>query len=166
MRAGHSKREQAEAEARRLVHTYADLILRLSYVHLRSTHDAEDICQIVLLRVMTKAPHFGSAEHERAWIIRTTANACRDLLRSAARRTTVALEAAGEPEAPEIPDGSVTDAVQRLPHDQREAIHLHYYEGLSIREIAGITGSSEAAITKRLSRARQTLRHTLGEDHD
>lgn len=159
-------RDAAQAQAEHLVTSYADMILRLSYTYLGSTHDAEDICQTVLLRAMTKAPRFRDAGHERAWIIRTTANACKDLLRSAARRTTVALEAAGEPEAPAAPDGTVADAVARLPREQREAIHLHYFEGLPIAEIARVSGASEAAIAKRLSRARQTLRQTLGDHHD
>ena len=153
----------AEAQAQRLVAAYADMILRLSYTYLHSTTDAEDICQTVLLRVMTSAPVFSGPEHERAWVVRTTINACKDLLRSAARRTTVALEAAGEPEAPEPPDGTVADAVSHLPRDQREAIHLHYYEGYSIAEVASLVGASEAAVTKRLSRARQALRRTLGD---
>lgn len=155
--------DAAEAQATRLVTTYADMILRLSYTYLHNTADAEDICQTVLLRTMTQAPAFAGPEHERAWIIRTTINACKDLLKSAARRTTVALEAAGEPEAPEPPDTAVIDAVSRLPQNQREAIHLHYYEGLSITEVAHIVGASEAAVTKRLSRARATLRTTLGD---
>jgi RNA polymerase sigma-70 factor (ECF subfamily) len=155
-------RENAENEATRLVNTYSDMILRLSYSYLGSTVDAEDICQTVLLRLMTKAPDFSDQDHERAWIIRTTANACRDLLRSSARRTTVSLEAAGEPEAPAMPDGTVADAVARLPRDQRMAIHLHYFEGLPIAQVARITRASEAAVTKRLSRARQTLRTALG----
>ena len=158
-----ARREDCEAQAKRLVDTYADMILRLSYTYLHSTSDAEDICQTVLLRVMTRAPEFSGPEHERAWVIRTTINACKDLLRSAARRSTVALEAAGEPEAPQAPDDAVTDAVSRLPRDQREAIYLHYYEGYPIAEVARLVGASEAAVTKRLSRARQTLRRTLGD---
>ena len=156
-------RTSAEAQAERLVANYADMILRLSYSYLHTTVDAEDICQTVLLRTMTNAPFFSGPEHERAWIIRTTINACKDLLKSSARRTTVALEAAGEPEAPEPPDATVTDAVARLPYDQREAIYLHYYEGYPISEVARLVGASEAAVTKRLSRARATLRHTLGD---
>lgn len=155
-------REKAESEATRLVNTYSDMILRLSYSYLGSTADAEDICQTVLLRLMTKAPNFSDRDHERAWITRTTVNACKDLLRSSARRSTVSLEAAGEPEAPAVPDGTVVDAVARLPRDQRLAIHLHYFEGLPIHQVARITKASEAAITKRLSRARQTLRTALG----
>ncbi|MBE6479909.1 MAG: sigma-70 family RNA polymerase sigma factor [Atopobiaceae bacterium] len=151
-----------EREAERLVETYADTILRLAFVQLGSTADAEDVCQTVLMRLLTHAPRLNGPDHERAWVIRTTINACRDLLRSAARRTTVALEAAGEVEAPPEPDGTVADAVSRLPRDQREAIHLHYYEGLPIAQVAQLVGASEAAVTKRLSRARETLRHTLG----
>lgn len=156
-------RANAEVQATRMVDTYADMVLRLSYTYLHTTADAEDICQTVLLRAMTNAPSFSDPEHERAWIIRTTINACKDLLKSSARRTTVALEAAGEPEAPEVPDATVRDAVARLPHDQREAIYLHYYEGYPIAEVARLVGASEAAVTKRLSRARATLRHTLGD---
>lgn len=157
-----ASRTSAKMEAERLVATYADMILRLSYTYLHSTADAEDICQTVLLRVMTGSPTFSSSEHERAWIVRTTINACKDLLRSAARRTTVALEDAGEPIAPGPPDDTVAEAVSQLPRDQREAIYLHYYEGYSIAEVAGLVGASEAAVTKRLSRARQALRNSLG----
>ena len=82
-----------KAEAERLVYTYSDLILRLSYTYLKSTHDAEDICQTVFLKLLTSGQAFDSPAHEKAWIIRTTANACKDLLRSAHRRRTVALEA-------------------------------------------------------------------------
>ena len=69
-------------EVERLVRLYSDSILRLSYSYLRSTHDAEDICQDVLLKLLTARPSFVSDEHERAWVIRTTANACKDQLRT------------------------------------------------------------------------------------
>ena len=38
------------ADAERLVQTYSDLILRLAYTYLKSTHDAEDICQNIFPR--------------------------------------------------------------------------------------------------------------------
>lgn len=83
-------------EVERLVRLYSDSILRLSYSYLRSTHDAEDICQDVLLKLLTARPSFASDEHERAWVIRTTANACKDQLRAARRKDTT-LEGAQEP---------------------------------------------------------------------
>lgn len=45
-----------EQEAQRLVETYSDLILRLSYTYLNHTQDAQDICQTVFLKLWEKAP--------------------------------------------------------------------------------------------------------------
>ena len=154
-------RRANEVEAERLVGAYADLILRLSYTYLKSTHDAEDICQTVLLKLMGAAARFEGPEHERAWVIRTTANACKDVLRSGHRRRTVGLEAAPDAAAPEEPESEVVDAVMALPCKYREAIYLHYYEGYSIREIAKLTGRSESAVSAHLSRGRAKLRTML-----
>lgn len=150
-------------EAERLVRTYADLILRLAYTYLKSTHDAEDICQNVFLKLLTGGYTFDSAEHEKAWVIRATANACKDSLRAAHRRC-VGLEAVAEAAAPEAPDSAVLDAVMALPQKYREAVYLHYYEGYSVREIAKLLGRSEAAVSAHLSRGRKSLRTTLGGD--
>ena len=48
--AGEPTSRLIEAEANRLVATYADTILRVSYTYLHNTQDAEDICQEVLLK--------------------------------------------------------------------------------------------------------------------
>lgn len=161
------ERPSNEAEAERLVQAHADLILRLSYTYLHSTHDAEDICQTVLVKLLDRAGAFESAEHERAWVVRTTANACKDVLRSARRRRSVGLNAAADAEAPEAPDSTVVDAVMSLPEAYREAIYLHYYEGYTAREIAGMTGRSEDAVAAHLSRGRVKLRSLLeGAEHE
>ena len=150
------------AEAERLVNTYSDLILRLSYTYLKNTQDAEDICQTVFLKLLTSGQTFDSPAHEKAWIIRATANACKDTMRNAFRRRTVALEAVAETPAPMAPENDVLEAVMALPENYREAVYLHYFEGYSVREIAGLLGRSESAVTAHLSRGRQKLRMTLG----
>ena len=45
-----------EQRAQELVERYADFILRLSYAYLKNTHDAQDICQDVLLKLLTERP--------------------------------------------------------------------------------------------------------------
>ena len=151
------RKRQPDTEAQRLVQTYADLILRLGYTYLKSTHDAEDVCQNVLIKLLQTDRAFESAEHERAWIVRATANACKDVLRSARRRTSVALDAVAEAAAPEVPDSAVLEAV----------MELHYYEGYTAREIADMTGGTEDAVAARLSRGRKKLRALLeGADDD
>lgn len=154
-------REIDPREAERLVNTYSDLILRLSYTWLKSTQDGEDICQTVLLKLLTAERAFDSPAHEKAWVIRATVNACKDELR-AFRRKAVPLEAAAEAAAPEPPRSEVLEAVMALPEHYREAIYLFYYEGYSIDEIAALTGRSGAAVSAHLSRGRKKLRTMLG----
>ena len=101
-------------EAERLVHAYSDLILRLSYTYLKSTDDAQDICQTVFLKLLQKPRAFSSPEHEKAWIIRTAVNLCKDHLKSGWRRATVALDAAEAVPAPAEEEGSLLSAVNLL----------------------------------------------------
>jgi len=155
----HMKRDQQEAE--RLVNAYSDLILRLSYTYLRSTQDGEDVCQTVLLKLLTGEGEFQCPEHERAWVIRATINACKDELR-AFRRKAVPLEEVRDQAAPEPPRSDVLETVMALPGKYREAIYLFYYEGYSVKEIGELTGRSEAAVSAHLSRGRKKLRDMLG----
>ena len=74
-----TKHEMGTGSRRGQRTTYADTILRVSYTYLRSTQDAEDICQDVLLKALGHTGSFDSAEHERAWIVRVAINAAKDL---------------------------------------------------------------------------------------
>lgn len=169
-----SAQELLDLDPERLVNTYSDMILRLSYTYLHTTADAEDICQDVLLKLIRRKHPFRSLEHERAWIIRVTINACKDLLRRAAAHPQVALDDVAEPlSEPHVSEASamsatarVLQAVMSLPADQRIAIYLHYYEGYSIRGIALVTGRSESAVAQHLSRGRKQLRPLLEGDLD
>lgn len=156
--------EMDPREAERLVETYSDLILRLSYTYLKSAQGGEDICQTVLLKLLTGNETFDSPEHERAWVVRTAINCCKDELR-AFRRRSVPLEEAEETAAPEPPRSDVLDAVMALPRKYREAIYLFYYEGYSIDEIGALTGRSGAAVSAHLSRGRKKLKTMLGGEN-
>lgn len=152
------------AEAERLVETYSDLILRLSYTYLKSTEDAQDICQSVFLKLLQPPRSFGSPEHERAWIIRAAVNLCKDHLKSRWRRSTVGLEAAGEVPAPAAEEGSLLSAVELLPPKYRAVIYLYYYEGYNAREIGDLLGEKPATIATRLDRGRRRLRDLLEQE--
>lgn len=163
-------RERRRAE--RLVNAYADLILRVAYTYLGSRADAEDVCQEVLMRLLRRKEPFQSTEHERAWVVRVTANLCKDLLRRRASHLTLALNEVAEPASDEPADEfesttRVLRAVMRLPLAYREAIFLHYYENYSIRDVARACDCSEDAAAARLSRGRAKLRKILkGDDLD
>ena len=150
-----------ETQARRLVETYADLIVRVSSSYLKRTCDAEDICQTVFLKYITEDRAFESEEHEKAWIIRVTVNACKDHLKSAFLRHSVPLDEAKEVCAPESPGPVLLDALRTLPKDQRISLYLYYYEGYPVKEIAAILGKRENTVSAWLSRGRRRLRQYL-----
>lgn len=153
-----------EAALEQLIGRHADMVYRLAYTYVGNRADAEDLVQMVFLKAFANAPSLTDAEHEKAWLIRVTANAGKDALRARKRREVpLALDertadpCAPSPEAP----GPVTEAVLALPPAYREVVFLYYYEDYSTREIAALTDSSEVAVRARLSRARKKMRAAL-----
>ena len=163
-----------DRDPERLVRTYADLVLRVCYTYLRSTADAEDICQDTLMKLLLREEPFLDLGHERAWVMRVAANACKNLLRDRGAHPEAPLDAVPEPAAVQTHDEEelrrrddrVLAAVMALPLPQREAVYLHYYEGYPTREVARIVGASDDAVRQRLSRARASLRDDLKGDYD
>lgn len=163
-----------DRDPERLVRDYADLVLRVCYTYLRSTADAEDVCQDTLVKLLLREGSFHDPGHERAWVVRVAINACRNLLRDRGAHPTVGLDAVAEPAVAQAPgedalrqrDERVLGAVMALPLPQREAVYLHYYEGYPTREVARIVGATDDAVRQRLSRARASLRDNLKGDYD
>ena len=73
---------RSEEEANRAIEQYADTVRRICMVHLKNEADTEDIFQTVFLKYVLHSVSFENPEHEKAWFIRVTINACRDLLKS------------------------------------------------------------------------------------
>ena len=156
---GENWREPAE-----LARAYAPAIYRLAYARTGSRADAEDIMQEVFVRLLRAGPDFADRAHARAWLLRVAANCANDWFRAPWRRREGPLT--DSLPAPEHEDGDVVEAVLALPAKYRTAVHLYYYEELSVAEIAKITGKSESAVKSRLFRARAMLREALKEDDD
>ena len=157
-----SEREMAEA-----IQRYGDTVRRLCMVHLKNYADTEDIFQTVFLKYALTSVSFDSDEHEKAWLIRVTLNACRDLLRSVFRSRTVSLEELMEQPAQLSADHrEVLEAVLSLPARYRDVVYLHYYEEYTAPEIARILGKNVNTVYTRLTRAKGLLREKLGGDGD
>ena len=147
----------------RIVAAYSDMLLRLACTRLGSAADAEDAVQETFLRLLTARPAFRDAEHEKAWLIRTTLQRASDIRRKALRRA-VPLEEIQEPVAPESPGEELRSTVRALPEKYGTVIHLYYYEGYTIKEIARLLGLPAATVGTRLARGRERLRQMLKED--
>ena len=158
---------RSEWEANRAIDRYADLVRRVCMIHLKNHADTEDIFQTVFLKYVTGTTEFESEEHEKAWFIRVTINACKDLLRSFFRSRTVSLDDLLE-QPDQVPEDhrEVLEAVLALPDKYRDVVYLHYYEGYTAPEIGKILGKNENTIYTRLTRARGLLKEKLGGDDD
>ena len=146
----------------RLVAEHSSMLLRLACTRLQDPADAEDAVQETFLRLLTTCPQFRDAEHEKAWLIRTTLHRAADLRRSAARRNLPLEEAAQAAAAEE--NGDLLAAVRSLPEKYSTVIHLHYYEGYSMQEIGTLLGLPAPTVGTRLARGRERLRQMLKED--
>ena len=155
---------RSEQEVNEAIERYADTVRRLCMLHLKNHADTEDIFQTVFLKYLLSSKEFETPEHEKAWFIRVTVNACRDLLKSFFRSHTVSMEELlDQPSLPQQ-DHEVLEAVLSLPVRYKDAVYLHYYEGYTAPEIAKILGKNVNTIYTLLNRARQLLREKLGGD--
>lgn len=158
---------RSEQEANRAIERYADTVRRICMIHLKNHADTEDIFQNVFLKYVLSTTVFESEEHEKAWFIRVTINACRNLLKSFFRSRTVSLDTLlDQPAEMTENDRTVLDAVLALPPKYRDVVYLHYYEGYTAPQIGEILKKNVNTIYTLLTRAKQALRETLGGDDD
>ena len=158
---------RSEEEANRAIDRYADTVRRICMVHLKNYSDTEDIFQTVFLKYILYPEPFESEEHEKAWIIRVTINACRDLLKSFFHSRTVPLDSLIEKPG-EIPEDhrEILEAVLSLPAKYKDAVYLYYFEGYSASEIASILKKNVNTVYTLLNRARHLLKNRLEEVPD
>ena len=132
---------------------------------LRSDEDAEDAVQEAICAAFERRGSLREADKFRPWLLRILVNKCYDTCRR--RRPTVDLEDVADYLPAKTQDHTerltLWQAVMTLSGDLRSAVTLLHYDGLSIREISGVLGISEAAVKTRLSRGRARLRQLLEE---
>jgi RNA polymerase sigma factor (sigma-70 family) len=124
--------------------------------------EAEDLVQEALLRAYLGLSQLRDPSRFSAWLCGIAVNLAKMRLRRRAVELRVVLEPTtdgglDERELLEL----VREAVEILPAGQRDAVLLHYIDGLSCEEIAALLGTSPGAIRVRLHRARQQLREQL-----
>ena len=132
---------RSEQEVNRAIEQYSDMIRRLCMIHLKNYADTEDIFQTVFLKYVLSFVSFESKEHEKAWFIRVTINACKDLLKSFIRGRTISLdERIEQPSEMSVDDRDVLEAVLSLPQKYKDVVYLHYYEDYTALQISRILG--------------------------
>lgn len=158
---------------------YSDMLFKIACLRLCNVQDAEDVVQEVFYQYIKREDGFESEEHEKAWLIKVTLNACRKVWRSAWNRYRDGGEEdmntySRDEKQQGLEEEFLTDednrillaAVKELPAKYRDVIHLFYYEELSIKEISEVTGRKESTVTSQLTRGRELLKKRLKEEYD
>lgn len=154
---------RSETEINQAVDEYSDMVRRLCMLHLKNYADTEDIFQTVFLKYALSSVEFESKEHEKAWMIRVTINACKDLLKSFFRKHTVSIDQLIEEPAPVPQDHrEVLEAVLSLPKKYKDVVYLHFYEGYTAPQIGEILGKNVNTVYTLLTRAKKILKTKLG----
>ena len=156
-------------------------IYALAYRQLGREEDARDVCQETFLRAFRAIGGFRGQAKFSSWLYRIALNLCRDWMRRQ-RRTPVVqmpedmdvIEAAMAREPVESIEDvvgrhdltkRVEKAMAKLPEEQRTAIIMKEYHGLTFQEIADLVGCPLSTVKTRLYQGLAVLRRELGQSH-
>ena len=149
-------------EVTALYQRHADLVYRLCFTYMKNRADTEDAVQNTFIKLMNSDKIFESVEHEKAWLIVTASNTCKDALRKACV-TDQPLEAVEAVlSSPSQVHSDVLDAILALPELYRELVYLTYCEGYTSVELSEMLGRPASTIRNQLREARNRLKKELG----
>src|SRR5919201_2397319 len=162
---------RVEADTARLLYErHGRRIFGYCLKRLGSREEAEDAVQSTFLNAFRGLQRGVVPEFESAWLFKIAENVCRERRRSAWRRSRVEiardLDAIHDTVPAPQPSGDgdlvgLSEALTAMPDNQRRAILLREWQGLSYREIAAELGVSKAAVETLIFRARRSLAQKL-----
>lgn len=158
----------------RIVRACQNTVTAIALAITRDIAASEDIAQEAFLRAWQRLAQLHQPASFLPWLRQITRNLARDWLRANRHRALsgeaadLAIAMAADP-APSPADQllqveeeiAALDIISALPEESRETLLLFYREGQSSRQVASLLGLSDAAVRKRLSRARASVRGEL-----
>ena len=152
-----------------MVAEYEVILLRTCYMYLHDKALAEDATQETFLKAYKALDSFRGESSEKTWLMRIAMNTCRDMKRTAWFRymdRSVEIECLPQPakafEFMEADD--LTQAILKLPTKHKEVILLHFYQDMTMREIASVLDISASTVQKRVKAACGKLKKMLGKE--
>lgn len=156
---------RTDEEIKQIYCAYVNTVYRIALMMLRNSFDAEDVTQTVFIQLMKTGKAFESDEHIKAWLIVTTQNTCRNLLKGWWWAKRVDSEDVLEREYRlDATDLEIHEKISKLPQRLKLPIYLYYFEGYKTEEIAEILGINSATVRTQMRTARKKLKLMLEED--
>ena len=142
-----------------LIMTNKESLYRVAKSILRNDDDCADAIEEAIVKGFENLRSLKKDEFAKTWLIRILLNECYSIYRFKQKY------ADDLPEQSHASDdySDLHEALYKLNDKQRLAVSLHYLDGYSIREVARILKTSEAAVKMNLSRARKLLKGYLEE---
>ena len=153
MAGAYNREELADLYRRRV-----GMVYQICLMLMKNAPDAEDATQTVFQRALERKEPFRDSGHEKAWLIVTARNQCKNQLKHW-WRTRRADETALDALTWERPkDGRLWELIRALPEKERMALYLRYYQGYSTQEVAVLLKSKPATVRSWLHRGREKLK--------
>ncbi len=133
-------------------------VYRICFSFMKNAEDAEDMVQETFLKLISSKKQFDSEEHEKAWLIVTASNTCKDELRKWKRRQENIKSLFRQENVVRTEEDRVLEWVMTLPVKYKQVIYLYYYEGYRTSEIASMLHCSESTVRNQLLRGRRILK--------
>ncbi|TLS37178.1 sigma-70 family RNA polymerase sigma factor [Pseudalkalibacillus caeni] len=161
-----------------LMCSYGQDILQLVFSYVKNKATAEDLTQEIFVKCYKSLHTYKQNAKIRTWLWRIAINHTKDYLKSWYYRnvqlakdeeTEIVVQERVTPEQTVVQrdeDRELAETVMELSVDYREVVYLFYFEELSLREIAEVTGVKENTVKTRLRRAKQLLKERLEGSHD
>lgn len=141
---------------------HVDTVYRICYSFMKNAPDTEDMVQETFLRLITSGKEFQSESHEKAWLIVTASNLCKDTLKKWWRKWENIDDPALNLRQEAFEPDSTLSAILSLPAEYKTVVYMYYYEDYTTEEIANALHCPHATVRSRLARARKRLRSLLG----
>ncbi|MGL5347620.1 MAG: RNA polymerase sigma factor [Peptostreptococcaceae bacterium] len=139
-------------------------VLKICVMYLKNIDDAEEATQETFIKYMRYNPEFEDIKHEKNWFIRTSANICKNILKSAWFKKIICSDDLSHFYKDEK-DYDILQEILDLPYKYKMSIYLFYYEGYSTEEIAQILDTKPATVRSNLHRGRKLLKISLGSEY-
>ena len=137
------------------------MVYQICLMLMKNVPDAEDAAQTVFRRAMERTEPFRDPEHEKAWLIVTARNECKNQLKHWWRTRRESEETLNKLTWEQPEDGELWDTILRLPEKYRLVLYLHYYQGYTALETAEMLGKNPATVRGWLVQARGKLKELL-----
>ena len=153
---------RTDKEIIEIYNRHVKAVYRACLAYMKTKADIEDMVQNTFIGLIKYDGNFQSEEHEKAWLIRTAINLCKNNLTHwwRKRENIDDYENLSSEHGFEIDD--IFQEVMSLPPRYKDVIYLYYYEGYNTAEIAEMLNKPSSTIRNHLHEAREILREKLG----